>query len=760
MIREDYVPFGRPDFSSEEISAVTRVLTSGWVGMGPETLAFEQEMADYLGTQHVVTVNSCTSALFLSLLVHGVGSGDEVICPSLTWCSSSDVALHLGAEVVFCDVDPDTLCVTPATVMSKLTERTKAVVVVHFGGLAVDVAGLRQSLPRHVTIVEDAAHAFGSCYPDSSKVGSSENLTCFSFYGNKNLSTAEGGAVAVKDEKLAERLRSLRQHGMPQDAWKRFSDPRVLSPSHQLELGYKMNYTDFQACIGRVQLRRQADFQALRLRISEHYTSRLAKSAPEVGFQSDLLHPWHARHLFVVRLPIEQMAMGRDDLLLELRKRNVGASVHYPPLHMMPIYHQAGKRPVLPNTERIYRDILTLPISASLTLEDAEYVMEHFLEAIQYDTRHSPASRKSTPALPPTDNLKDNRVGSQAASTMRSNLGTSAPETKATTMDADTGNTYGFAVGFSKEFPSQIAIDATDVCNLACEHCPHSDFKKTQYYQGCFLDPGLSNKAVDEAREHGAGITEYIRFSGEGEPLLHKDIHSMVAYAVQRSGSAVTLTTNGTVMDETHSEELVGAGIDMVDISIDAYHPETYAKIRVRGDLQVTRSNVLNLIKMAKQTGSRTKVVVSYIEQPRNIHETTDFEQFWQDRGADFVVVRRLHSGAGMIPDTAEKMRSDNLGEMRRPCTYPWERIVLNPRGCLSFCPADWEHASTLVDYSSTTIVEAWRGRAYEKLREAHLTNNFREHLFCGQCPDWSATRWPDEGRSYRHMVEELKSSK
>ncbi len=398
-IRKDYIAFGKPDFSALEIAAVTRVLKSGWVGMGIETQTFEQELADYVGSSHVISVNSCTSALFLSLLVHNVGPGDEVICPSLTWCSSATVAIQLGARVVFCDVNPETLCVTPETVLEKVTPKTKAVVVVHFGGLAADVAAIREVLPDHVAIVEDAAHSLGSRYSDSSPVGSSSNLTCFSFYANKNLASAEGGAIAVKDESTAERLRSLRQHGMPADAWKRFVHPQCLPPACQLEIGYKMNYTDLQACLARVQLRRQPEFGARRAQIANYYYERITRDAPSVKFQSHVVQPHHARHLFVVRLPVQDMAMTRDELLLEMRSRNIGVTIHYHPLHLMPVYYNGSEPPRLPNTDRLYREILTLPISASLNMEDAGYVMDHFLQVLA----QGPGTRAGTGQDPECD---------------------------------------------------------------------------------------------------------------------------------------------------------------------------------------------------------------------------------------------------------------------------------------------------------------------------------------------------------------------
>lgn len=376
MSRRDYLPFGKPNFSDQEIAAVTRVLRSGWVGMGPETIAFEHELAEYVGAPHVVTVNSCTSALFLSLLVSGVEHGDEVICPSLTWCSTANAALHLGAQPVFCDVDADTLSPTVTHVLAKLTPKTKAVVAVHFGGLAADVGALRTALPASVAIVEDAAHAFGARFADGKRVGASGNLTCFSFYANKNLSTAEGGAIALGEAAIAERLRSLRQHALPLDAWKRFSHPdRVLLPDPLDRLGYKMNYTDLQACIGRVQLARQPEFDRIRLDIARRYVDGLAGTSPPLAFQKDCTHPFHARHLFVVQLPVHRMRRGRDEVVRVLRAKNIGASIHYAPLHWMPLYGRASQGVSLPVTDRVAARLLTLPIGASMTVGDAQDVL-------------------------------------------------------------------------------------------------------------------------------------------------------------------------------------------------------------------------------------------------------------------------------------------------------------------------------------------------------------------------------------------------
>lgn len=380
-IQSNYLAFGTPDFTDAEIDAVARVMRSGWVGMGAETIAFENELASYLGAQEVVSVNSCTSALFLALLIEGVGDGDEVIVPSLTWCATANAALYLGAIPVFCDVDPHTLCATPEMVVAKLTDKTKAVIVVHYGGYGIDIKALRKALPTHVPIIEDAAHAMGARYPDNSKVGSSGNTVCFSFYANKNLSTADGGAIALTNAEKAEQLRSLRMSGMASHAWSRYTKPSAIATGALHRLGYKMNFTDLQAAIGRVQLSRLDSMATHRLCLAKHYQERFRVFGDAIHFQQGVFIDGHARHLLVGMFDPVTIGINRDALLLALRKRNIGASIHYAPLHTMPLY--AGRESGdLPITEQLAEKIMTLPISAKMSLGDVDYVMDHFEDLV------------------------------------------------------------------------------------------------------------------------------------------------------------------------------------------------------------------------------------------------------------------------------------------------------------------------------------------------------------------------------------------
>lgn len=315
---------------------------------------------------------------------------------------------------------------------------------------------------------------------------------------------------------------------------------------------------------------------------------------------------------------------------------------------------------------------------------------------------------------------------------------------------------YDFGGRLTATFPSQILMDITEVCNLACIHCPHPSFAKSEHYGARHLDPVLNEKMIEEVRQHGRGRTQYIRYASNGEPLVHPQGYDMIQSAVEHSGVYVTLTTNGKIMNERRTQRLLESGVHLIDISIDAYSPETYASIRVNGNLLVTRENVLRLLRWVRESAAKTKVVVSFVEQPQNLHETADFKRYWEDNGVDFVVIRRLHSCSGAVHELADARRKALDEVVRRPCLYPWERIAVNARGDLAFCPSDWVHGSVVADYRTTTIRDVWQGEFYQNLREAHRRNDFTRHAFCGNCPDWASTRWPGEGRSYADMVEEF----
>ena len=317
---------------------------------------------------------------------------------------------------------------------------------------------------------------------------------------------------------------------------------------------------------------------------------------------------------------------------------------------------------------------------------------------------------------------------------------------------------YNFSNKLPESFPSQVMVDLTEVCNLGCIHCPHPKFKLSSYYGKKMLDPKLNDKMIDEVSSLGLGHTKYIRYTSNGEPLVHPKSYEMIYRSVKFSKTKVTLTTNGTLLNKKRMEKIFDTGLHMIDVSIDAHDPNTYSKVRVGGDLEITKKNVINFIKIAKKNNIKTKVVVSFVEQKENSHEINEFKKFWENEGVDKVLIRKLHSNSGntKLSEFLNEKKQDDL-KNRYPCVYPWERVVLNARGNLSFCPTDWYGNSEVANYESTTIAEIWKGKFYSDLRKQHLSNKFC-NKFCKSCPDWSNTSWPHfkEKKRYGDMVEQL----
>ncbi len=313
---------------------------------------------------------------------------------------------------------------------------------------------------------------------------------------------------------------------------------------------------------------------------------------------------------------------------------------------------------------------------------------------------------------------------------------------------------YGFNGRLSEFFPSQIMVDITEVCNLACIHCPHPFFKVSDHYSKAMLDVNLNKKAVDEVNRYGKNLTKYIRYTSNGEPLVHPKSYEMIQYAVDNSNTKVTLTTNGTLLNEKKMNKLLDTGINLIDVSIDAFENETYKKVRVGGNLNITKKNVLKIIELRNKINSHTKIIVSLVEQKENQNEIENFKKFWSENGADEVLIRELHTHAGT---NSYAMNEKKITEKdRKPCVYPWERVVLNARGNISFCPTDWFGKSKVIDYRNATIKEIWSGEFYKDLREQHLSCNFSNE-FCKKCPDWKNTSWPnDHKKSYADLVERV----
>ena len=380
-MRKTFLPFSLPTIGEEEIAEVVDALRSGWVTTGPKTKRFEEQLAAYVGTGLALAVNSCTAGLHIALSALGIRPGDEVIVPTLTFCSTANVVVHLGARPVFVDVGED-FNVTAGAIEAAITPRTKAIMPVHFGGQSCDLDKIYAVAAAHnLPVVEDAAHAIGSSY-HGMKLGSDalssrgiRRATVFSFYATKNMTTGEGGMITTDDQDLADRMRLYALHWMSRDAWIRYTSAgswfyEVVVP------GYKDNMTDIQSAMGIHQLRKLDGFIATRQRYAGIY-DRAFSGLAEVA--TPIVHPDrnNVYHLYVLRLNLEKLTIDRSQFIEELRARNIGASVHFIPVHMHPFYrdtfgYRKGSYPV---SEKLYEQILSLPLFPGMIESDVQDVI-------------------------------------------------------------------------------------------------------------------------------------------------------------------------------------------------------------------------------------------------------------------------------------------------------------------------------------------------------------------------------------------------
>ncbi len=376
------LPFALPDVGEEEIAEVVDSLRSGWLTTGPKVARFEREFADYLsggvdsGLQ-ALAVNSATAGLHLALEAVGVTAGDEVITTTYTFTATAEVVRYLGAHPVFVDVDPATLNLDPAAVERAITPRTKAILPVHFAGLACDMGAIFALARKHgLRVIEDAAHAL-PCTSGGRLVGAlASDATVFSFYATKTLATGEGGMVVTRDPDLARRCQTMRLHGMDRDAFDRYMSKapawfyRIVAP------GFKYNMTDLAAAIGIQQLRKLNRFLERRQVLSQRYRQELADlplRQPEGALQGEL----HAWHLYVIRLNPDA-PLERDVFIHRMAADGIGTSVHFIPLHLHPYWRDTyGLRPEeFPNATQAFEQVVSLPLYTRMTDGDQDRVIE------------------------------------------------------------------------------------------------------------------------------------------------------------------------------------------------------------------------------------------------------------------------------------------------------------------------------------------------------------------------------------------------
>lgn len=377
----EFLPFSRPAMGPEELAAVSEVLQSGWITTGPKNQALEQAFCALTGNQHAIAVSSATAGMHVALMALGIQAGDEVITPSLTWVSTLNMIVLLGAEPVMIDVDRDTLMVTPHAIEAAITPRTKAIIPVHYAGAPVDIDAIRAVADRHgIPVIEDAAHAAGTYYKGN-HVGH-RGTAIFSFHAIKNMTCAEGGLIVTDDEQLANRMRSLKFHGLGVDAFDRKTHGRapqaeVISP------GYKYNLADINAAIALVQLKKLEQHNARRKEIAERYLTEL-ENTPFLPLTQPAWAHKHAWHLFILRVDEASCGISRNDLMEALKAKGIGTGLHFRAAHTQKYYRERYPALVLPNTEWNSDRICSIPLFPTMTDDDVTRVIAALREVAGY----------------------------------------------------------------------------------------------------------------------------------------------------------------------------------------------------------------------------------------------------------------------------------------------------------------------------------------------------------------------------------------
>jgi dTDP-4-amino-4,6-dideoxygalactose transaminase len=374
-VNQDFLPFHKPDIGQSEIEAVVDTLRSGWLTTGPKVKQFETDFANYIGCKHAVAVNSGTAALHLALDAVGIQEGDEVLVPTMTFTATAEVVCYLKAKPVLVDCRPVTLNIDPDAIERKITSKTKAIIPVDMAGLPCELDKvLELARSRNLKVIEDAAHALPAAVRGK-KVGQISDITCFSFYATKTITTGEGGMATTDNPEWANRMRIMSLHGISLDAWDRYTDKgswyyEVLRP------GYKYNLTDIAAALGIEQLKRCDAIYQARCRIARIYNEAFA-DLPELELPACSPDVQHAWHLYIVRLNLDRLRVDRQEFARALKSGNVGTSVHFIPLHLHPFYRESfGYRPEdFPHANAVFERIVSLPVYSRMTEADIDHVI-------------------------------------------------------------------------------------------------------------------------------------------------------------------------------------------------------------------------------------------------------------------------------------------------------------------------------------------------------------------------------------------------
>ena len=383
-VRNRFLVFGSPLIEDDAIDEVVDSLRSGWLGTGPKVQRFEEMFREHLGSGYCAAVNSCTAGLHLSLAALGIGPGDEVIVPTMTFCASANAVFYVGATPVFADVELATGNIDATKLEQRITPRTKAIMVVHFAGRPCDMDAVMDIAKRRgLYVVEDCAHAIETQYKGQ-MAGVIGDIAAFSFYVTKNICTGEGGMIATRDEDVLNQIKILALHGLSKDAWKRYSDDGYKHYS-VVSLGYKYNMMDIQAALGIRQMPRLAEYSRRRQNVWNAYQRAFA-DLPLARPPEAEPNTQHARHLYTIRIDTDRLRATRDHMLNALHAEGIGTGVHFIALHLQPFYRQAlGYRPGdFPVAEQISERTLSIPLSAKLTDQDVQDVISAVRKVFRY----------------------------------------------------------------------------------------------------------------------------------------------------------------------------------------------------------------------------------------------------------------------------------------------------------------------------------------------------------------------------------------
>lgn len=369
----DFLPFSRPSLGEEEIAAVNSVMLSGWITSGPKNQQLEAAFCSLTGNKHAIAVSSATGGMHVTLMALDISPGDEVITPSLTWVSTLNMIVLLGAVPVMVDVDRDTLMVTPEAIAAAITPRTRAIIPVHYAGAPADMDAIRAIGHRHgIPVIEDAAHAVGAEYRGA-PVGA-KGTAIFSFHAIKNMTSAEGGLVVTDDDQLAERIRSLKFHGLGVNAYDRLAQGRA-PQAEVITPGYKYNLSDIHAAIALVQFGKLAHVNQRRQEIAQRYLSALADTPLLPLRQPEWPHR-HAWHLFILRVDAERCGISRDALMAALQAQGIGTGLHFRAVHTQKYYRERFSALELPYTEWNSERLLSIPLFPDMTHDDTSRVID------------------------------------------------------------------------------------------------------------------------------------------------------------------------------------------------------------------------------------------------------------------------------------------------------------------------------------------------------------------------------------------------